>query len=406
VAPSGPHRGCSVARRCDADRARALLRHAARRRRGRDASRRDRADRRGSSRPRRPHQVVAHPHGRDPNARSGRGACEARADPGRASPLAAARDASLVPRDRGAARRLPQHREDAGDLDLQEARRHGAQRRDRGGRASRPVRGGCVVVTVVRRHLAEAAPQAPAVRRRVRRAALLPFEVAESKLRVPVLRSGTVSRTGLVNRLRARRDFSVATIVAPAGYGKTTLLAQWAARDPRPFAWISIDERDDDPIVLLRQLAAALHAIRPLHGSVIDALSSSDRSIWEAAVPRLGAALSTFKERVVIVVDDAHLLRSRESSEALAAVADHLAAGSVLVLAGRSSPALPIAALRATGRLFEIGITQLALTPREGHLVLRSTGADLSLAESTELVKHCEGWPAGLSLAALALRED
>src|SRR5262249_42962395 len=150
---------------------------------------------------------------------------------------------SLVPRDRGAADRVSQHREDAGDLDLPEARRHRAQRRDRRGRTSRPVRGGRVVLTVVRRQLAEAVPQAPAVQRRVRRAATLPFEAVEWKFHVPVLRSGTVSRTGLVNGLRARRDFSVATIVAPAGYGKTTLLAQWAARDPRPFAWISIDQR-------------------------------------------------------------------------------------------------------------------------------------------------------------------
>jgi LuxR family transcriptional regulator, maltose regulon positive regulatory protein len=261
-------------------------------------------------------------------------------------------------------------------------------------------------VTVLRRQLAEAMPQAPGISRRVRRERTLPFEIVESKLGVPVLRSGTVSRTGLVNRLRARRDFSVATIVAPAGYGKTTLLAQWAARDPRPFAWISIDDRDDDPVVLLRQLAAALHAIRPLDAPVIDALASPGPSLWEAALPRLCAALSAFEEPVVIVVDDAHLLKSRGASEAIAALADHLSDGSVLVLAGRASPMLPIAALRATGRLFEIGIAQLALTPREGRLVLRSTGAELSLAEATELVKHCEGWPAALYLAALGLRES
>src|SRR5207249_2831354 len=131
---------------------------------------------------------------------------------------------------------------------------------------------------------------------RVRRAATLPFDVVESKLHVPALRSGTVSRTGLVNQLRAQRDVSVATITAPAGYGKTTLLAQWSVRGSRPFAWVSIDERDNDPIVLLRHVAAAMHAIQRLDESVLDALATPGPSIWAAAIPRLGSALSAFDE--------------------------------------------------------------------------------------------------------------
>jgi LuxR family transcriptional regulator, maltose regulon positive regulatory protein len=89
------------------------------------------------------------------------------------------------------------------------------------------------------------------------------FGVVESKLHVPTLRSGTVSRTPLVNRLRATTE-PILLIVAPAGYGKTTVLAQWAARDPRPFAWVSVDDRDNEPIVLLRHLALALHRSEPL----------------------------------------------------------------------------------------------------------------------------------------------
>jgi LuxR family maltose regulon positive regulatory protein len=234
----------------------------------------------------------------------------------------------------------------------------------------------------------------------------LPFEVFEPKLRIPVLRSGTVSRPGLVNRLRANSALPVVTVVAPAGYGKTTLLAQWAARDSRPFAWISLDEHDDDPIVLLRDFAAAMHSTRPLDKWVLDALVAPDPSIWASALPHLGSALSASVEAVVIVVDNAHRLRSRESCEVLMALADHLPAGSALVLAGRATPAVPIAGLRTGGRLFEIGVDELALTPREGQLLLQATGAELTLGEATELVRHCEGWPAGLYLAALALRED
>jgi LuxR family maltose regulon positive regulatory protein len=242
-------------------------------------------------------------------------------------------------------------------------------------------------------------------RPRVRRAANLPFDVVDSKIHVPGLRSGTVSRTGLVNRLRACSAFPVVTITAPAGYGKTTLLAQWDARDSRSFAWISLDEGDDDPIVLLRHVAAAMHIFEPLQASVVDALAAPGSSIWTSALPRLADAVGAF-EGLVIVVDDAHLLRSRESSEAVATLTENLSDGSVLVLAGRATPALPVAQLRTAGRLFEVGVNQLALTPREGQLLLRATGADLTLAEATELVSHCEGWPAALYLAALALRED
>jgi len=91
-----------------------------------------------------------------------------------------------------------------------------------------------------------------------------PFDFLESKVQVPPLRPGLVSRTVLINKLRATTTIPVATVVAPAGYGKTTLLSQWAARDSRPFAWVTLDERDNDPVVLLRHIAAALMRDQPL----------------------------------------------------------------------------------------------------------------------------------------------
>ena len=231
----------------------------------------------------------------------------------------------------------------------------------------------------------------------------LPFDVVDSKIRVPILRSGLVSRTVLVNRLKANLDAPLVAVFAPVGYGKTTLLAQWAERDPRPFVWISVDDHDADAIVLLRHFAAALDAVTPLGPEVLDALTRPVETVWTTVLPRIAAMIAT-AQPIVIVVDDVHLLRSVESVEVLSAVADQIGEGSALILAGRASPRLPIAALRAAGRLMEIGPGDLALTPREGQRLLRAVGVHLAFDEVTKLVRECEGWAAAVYLAGLALR--
>jgi len=245
-----------------------------------------------------------------------------------------------------------------------------------------------------------------APRRKTRRkSAELPFSVNAAKIQLPVLRSGLVSRTALVNRLRVNTTSPIVAVTAPAGYGKTTLLAQWAARDRRAFAWVSIDERDRDPIVLLRHIAAALHAAEPLEQPVLDALAEPGTSMWASALPRLGAAL-TRRSQLAVVLDDVHLVRSTDALEAISVLADHLSQSGLLVLSGRMTPRLPIAALRAAGKLLEVGIDDLALTAKEGQRLLRSTGAGLTFEQVTALVRECEGWPAAVYLSALALRDD
>jgi LuxR family transcriptional regulator, maltose regulon positive regulatory protein len=229
----------------------------------------------------------------------------------------------------------------------------------------------------------------------------VPFEVVGSKLRIPAPRPGAVSRTGLVNRLRTARSFPMATVTAPAGYGKTTLLAQWAGRDERPFAWIRIDPRDSDPFVLLRHLAAALGAIGPVDASLVGALRSPDKSVWTAVVPRLLSALVSLEQPSVIVFDDVHLLGAGDSTSVLALLAENVREGSMIVVAGRSAPpGLPLAALRAGGRLFELGAADLALSRREAQMLVRNAGVDLSDSDLLQLVERTEGWAAGLHLVA------
>jgi LuxR family maltose regulon positive regulatory protein len=230
------------------------------------------------------------------------------------------------------------------------------------------------------------------------------FDFLESKIQVPALRPGTVSRTALVNRLRVTTSVAVTTVVAPAGYGKTTLLAQWAARDGRSFAWVTIDERDNDPIVLLRHIAAALEVDEPLEARVVAALERPGASIWTRALPRLARELAE-RSPIVLVLDDFNLLRSRPSLEAIAALVDDEGERSLLVVSGRTPSRLPLAQLRASGRLLELGTADLAMTSREAELLLRESGVGLSAERAAELVEQCEGWPAALYLAALSIRD-
>lgn len=185
---------------------------------------------------------------------------------------------------------------------------------------------------------------------------------------------------------------------------KTTALGQWANSDPRPFAWLTLEAQNDDPIQLLTYLAAALDRIEPVDASVFAALWSGGPSIWSSAIPRLGAELASRSEPVVIVLDDVYRIDARESLDVITAIADAVPDGSTLVLSGRAEPALGLPRLRARRRLLEVGVEDLRLDETEADTVFRNAGVELSAGDVAELTRKTEGWPAGLYLSALALR--
>ncbi len=229
------------------------------------------------------------------------------------------------------------------------------------------------------------------------------FDLVPSKLRRPWLRPGTVCRSPLIGRLM--RDASpIVSVVAPAGYGKTTLLAQWAEDNGQAFAWVSVDEADNEPKALFTYIAEALDAVRPIGEPVFGALASPASSVSGSVVPRLGAAFASMTTPVVLVLDDVHLLHDTEGWAALSVLADHVPDGSRLVLAGRDQLPLRVARLRAEGKITEIGPADLSLTREEAASLLRNAGVVLSEAEVAALHRRTEGWPAGLYLAALAIR--
>ncbi len=235
-------------------------------------------------------------------------------------------------------------------------------------------------------------------------ASVAPSDLAVSKLLPPLVRPGTIRRP-LLDRLAAGDPHRIISVVAPPGYGKTTLLAQWAERDGPAFAWVSVDERDNDPKVLLSYVAQALHGVQPLGGRVFDALSSPVSSVPGSVVPRLSAAFASMTASVVLVLDDVHLLENRECRDALSVLAEHVPPGSRLVLAGRAEPPLRVARLRAEGRILEIGPADLSLTREEAAVLLRDAGLVLDPDEVAVLHQRTEGWPAGLYMAALYVRE-
>ena len=195
------------------------------------------------------------------------------------------------------------------------------------------------------------------------------------------------------------------SVTAPAGYGKTTLLAQWAEHDGRAFAWVSVDETDNDPKVLLTYVAEALDAVEPVGQRVFDALASPASSVHGSVVPRLGAAFAAMTAPVVLVLDDVHLLHDSGCRAALSVLAEHVPGGSRLVLAGRDVPPVRVARLRAEGKITEIGPADLSLTVEEAGSLLRAAEVVLADDDLAGLHRRTEGWPAGLYLAALYLRE-
>ena len=240
---------------------------------------------------------------------------------------------------------------------------------------------------------------------RARNAGAPALDLVAAKLLRPLVRAGTIHRSALIDRLARSGTCPIVSVVAPAGYGKTTLLSQWAQRNGQAFAWVSVDEKDNDPKVLLAYVAEALDTVEPIGERVFEALSSPASSVPGSVVPLLGRAFAGMAAPVTLILDDVHLLHNSECRAALSVLADHVPDGSRLVLAGRAQPPLRVARLRAEGRLLEIGPADLSLTRAEAATLLRAAEVALGDDDVGELHRRTEGWPVGLYLAALYLRE-
>ena len=229
----------------------------------------------------------------------------------------------------------------------------------------------------------------------------LAFELRESKFHPPGVRPGIVVRTALLGRLAATR-VPVITLVAPPGYGKTTLMAQWAQRTESRVAWLSCDDADNDPVVLLSALAVALSRIGPVDPAIFSALASSGADI--TVVPRFVAAVAPVPSPVTVLVDHAEAVTNRQCLNTIAEFALRLPPGWQFALASRTVVPLPTARLRAHGGILEITADDLAMGPSEAQSLLTGAGVEADEASLRDLLQRTEGWPAGLYIAALAIK--
>lgn len=227
-----------------------------------------------------------------------------------------------------------------------------------------------------------------------------------TKLFVPRTPVGFVFRPRLVEQLDEGSARELVLVCAPAGFGKTALLADWSQRRKRPVAWLSLDAADNDPVRFWRHVAAALDRVRPgVAERVCPLLARPSATSFDGFVSALINELVGHPAPVVLVLDDYHLIEAEPVHSSLLFLLEHVPPGLQLVLACRADPPLPLARLRGRGKLAELRTLELRFTDAEAAALLReAVGQDLGDDTVAALAARTEGWAAGLQLAALSLQ--
>jgi LuxR family maltose regulon positive regulatory protein len=230
--------------------------------------------------------------------------------------------------------------------------------------------------------------------------------ILQTKLFVPTTRRKRVPRAALIARLNEGLSGKLTLISAPAGFGKTTLVADWLQQLERPSAWISLDEGDNDPVRLCAYVLAALHMIEPGTGQRSQAmLQAPQPPPQELLLTCLANDVAEIGQQFVLVLDDYHLIEASSIHEAITFLLDHLPPQMHLVLTSRADPPLPIALLRGRGQLCELYAADLRFSPDEAAAFLNEVmRLDLPAEQVAALERRTEGWITGLQLAALSIR--
>jgi len=232
----------------------------------------------------------------------------------------------------------------------------------------------------------------------------------ETKLYVPRPRRHPVVRQRLSDRLGQGLETKLTLVSAPAGFGKTTLLAEWIARSAsvkRSTAWLSLDGGDSQPDAFWTYLIRALQTVAPeVGGRALDLLGAGQpppiETILATLLNDLGGGAA---HDLVLVLDDYHLVEGHEIQVGMEYLLEHLPPRLHVVIASRADPGLRLSRLRARGELVEIRAADLRFTPDEAAAYLHEVmGLDLSATHVAALEARTEGWIAALQLAGLSMQ--
>lgn len=230
--------------------------------------------------------------------------------------------------------------------------------------------------------------------------------ILATKLYVPPVRLKIVDRPRLAQRLSEGMNRKLTLVSAPAGFGKTTLVSEWAAGCDCSIAWLSLDEGDSDPNRFLTYLIAAIQTIRPNTGqAMLPVLQSPQPPPVEAVLLNLLNEIASSPQDFILVLDDYHLVDSNLVDQALAYLLEHLPSQMHLVIATREDPQLPLARYRGRGQISELRVEDLRFTAAETAGFLNQImGLSLSAEDIAALEARTEGWIAGLQLAAISMQ--
>jgi LuxR family transcriptional regulator, maltose regulon positive regulatory protein len=236
---------------------------------------------------------------------------------------------------------------------------------------------------------------------------VIPSPLLETKLYIPRLRRGLVTRPRLSERLDRGGESKLTLVSAPAGFGKTTLVADWLAATPgdRQTAWLSLDPSDNLATSFWPYLIAALQTVAPEVGATAISLLGSPQEPITAVLATLLNDLSALPNDVVLVLDDYHVIDAPDVHQGMAFLLEHLPAQVHVVIASRADPPLPLARLRGRAELAEIRAADLRFTPDEALAYLNEVmDLNLTVADVAALEGRTEGWIAALQLAALSIQ--
>ncbi len=233
----------------------------------------------------------------------------------------------------------------------------------------------------------------------------------QTKLYYPPARPFLVPRPHLVKQLDAGLDGRLTLVSAPAGFGKTTLIAEWIRTRQETnssdtiYCWVSLDEADNDIVQFWSYILGALQrAGVPFGGPLLASLSATSPSAMMAVITHLLNDLEAYKDRIVFVLDDYHVIDEAVIHEQIGFLLERLPPPHHLLLLTRADPPLPLPRLRARREMAEIRQADLRFDRPEAERLLNELLAlDLSAADVAVLDQRTEGWAAGLQMAALAL---